>query len=144
MAFSIPIDKIITYPPEALKSFKLIMYEWVDNLDFALDPAAYLPQAAEYVAVAHELFYEAGWDRDGEIRLMWIPPFALEGVEMEVKIESVGIIVWHVKQKSDGLSWILSPVSLPCGREVAKRNFWIPSPRREGGRGDRRGGDHRR
>ncbi|WP_262922384.1 hypothetical protein [Chitinophaga filiformis] len=31
-------SKIITYPPEALRSFRVEAYEWIDNLNFTIDP----------------------------------------------------------------------------------------------------------
>ena len=115
MAYSKPIKEIITYPPEALRSFSLVMYEWIDNLDFTLAPDDYLANADAYINIARELFSAAGWDGDGDIRLMWIPPFMFSGVRTAEF--TVGVIVWHVKQQSDGLSWILSPVELPCESE---------------------------
>ena len=111
MAFSKDIKNIITYDPEELRSFRLIAYEWIDNLDFTLDPRKYLDNADQYIVIAKELFTEAGWNEDGEIRLMWIPPFMLNGLRTEEF--TVGVIIWHVKQDSDGISWILSPIELP-------------------------------
>ncbi len=88
------------------------MYEWIDNLNFTLNPKEVLLNHEAYLTIANELFLEAGWDGDGEITLMWIPPFMLK----EEKNEAFyyGIIIWHVKQLEDGLSWILSPIKLPC------------------------------
>ncbi|SFN49536.1 hypothetical protein SAMN05428949_3031 [Chitinophaga sp. YR627] len=100
-------SKIITYPPETLRSFSVEAYQWIDNLNFTIDPAACLNNPEEYLSIARELFLDAGWDGDGKIELMWIPPFMLKSsLTMEL---TVGITIWHVKQLEDGVSWLLSP-----------------------------------
>ena len=38
---------------------------------------------------------------------MWIPPFMFDGIRSEEF--TLGVTVWHVKQKEDGISWILHP-----------------------------------
>ena len=106
---------IIKYPPETLRTFELIMYEWIDNLCFTIDPRECLDNAEEYISIAKELFLEAGWHGDGEIELMWIPPFMFGGVRAPEF--TVGVVLWHVKQQEDGLSWILTPIELPCQTE---------------------------
>ena len=115
MAFTRTIKEIIQYPPEALDSFELILYEWIDNLNFTLDPKDYLDNADAYIQKAKERFLHAGWHGDGAITLMWIPPFMFQGAgTTEV---TNGVILWHVKQQEDGISWLLSPVRLPCQTE---------------------------
>ena len=108
-------SKIIRYGPERLKTFHVIMYEWIDNLCFTIDPRESLNNAEEYIAIAAEMFLEAGWHGDGAIELMWIPPFMFKGDRTQEF--TVGVTVWHVKQRSDGFSWILTPVELPCQTE---------------------------
>lgn len=59
---------------------------------------------------------KAGWDGDGEIAEIWIPPFVLSSIlDEEIKegynlVEDwkTGFVLWYVKQKSDGLSFICS------------------------------------
>lgn len=111
MAYSIKKEDQIKYEPNELINFSLLTYEWIDNLNFTLNPNEVLPNSDDYVQVARELFLSAGWDGDGEIELMWIPPFMLENTKMENPYH--GVILWHVKQEEDGTSWILSPVKLP-------------------------------
>jgi len=115
MAFSRKINEIIKYPPKDLNQFELIMYEWIDNLNFTLDPSNHLKNSEEYIQTAKSIFLKAGWEGDGQIELMWIPPFMFHGTRTEEFTN--GIIVWHVKQKEDGFSWILSPIKLPCQTE---------------------------
>lgn len=115
MAFTRLIKDIIHYSPTDLDSFELILYEWIDNLHFTLDPMEHLDNADEYIYKVKELFSTAGWNGEGDIRLMWIPPFMFTGARTEGFTN--GVMVWHVKQHDDGISWILSPVKLPCQTE---------------------------
>jgi hypothetical protein len=112
MAFSIKKTDIIDYPPEALTTFHLESYEWIDNLNFTLNPKDCLSNANAYIKVAKEMFLnKGGWDGDGEIALMWIPPFMIP-YDSTKKFFN-GVVIWHVKQKEDGISWILTPIDLP-------------------------------
>lgn len=103
--------KIINYPPERLQAFEVHFYQWIDNLNFTLHPKDCIANSEDYLEIAEKRFLEAGWDGDGEIELMWIPPFMFKG-EMNTE-DTLGVTVWHVKQLENGISWILSPVSLP-------------------------------
>ena len=107
--------KIITYPPETLRTFRTMAYEWIDNLNFTINPEECLENAEEYISIAREMFLDAGWDGDGKIELMWIPPFMFKGERTEEF--TVGVTIWHVKQLEDGISWLLSPVNLPFEAE---------------------------
>ena len=114
--FNVPDNYVIDYPAEKIKDFHCYMYEWVDNLHFALDPAIFLTEPEPYLKAASERFLKEGWYGDGDIQLMWIPPFAQKPkypVDEDFDDFYHGITVWHVKQLEDGLSWILSPVALP-------------------------------
>lgn len=115
MASTRTINEIIKYPPSELDSFELIAYEWIDNLNFTLNPKDYLDKAEDYIQKAKERFLNAGWYGDGEIGLMWIPPFMFQGTKTAEFTN--GVIIWHVKQQEDGISWILSPIKLPCQTE---------------------------
>jgi len=77
MAYSISKADVIKYSPNELRNFNLFTHEYIDNLNFTFPVSDFLPNANEYIAVAEELFREAGWYGDGEVRLMWVPPFML-------------------------------------------------------------------
>ncbi len=111
MAYSIQTDEVIAYPPETLRTFRVVMYEWIDNLHFTRKPGDFLSNANVYVSEAERLFKEAGWAGDGEVELMWIPPFMLSE-EYHHKEFCKGVVIWHVKQEEDGTSWILTPIEL--------------------------------
>lgn len=110
MAYSIDKSKIVNYKPEKLLQFHVIMYEWIDNLNFTLKPEDCVSNPELYINLVKNIFLEAGWYGDGEIELMWIPPFMFKGVRSQESTN--GITIWHVKQKEDGISWILSPIEL--------------------------------
>lgn len=109
MAYSIKKQEIIKYLPEHLKTFKVESYEWIDNLNFTLKPSECLSNYEDYIQIAKKMFLDAGWYGDGEIKLMWIPPFALKNQNSDSRF---GLTIWHVKQEEDGISWILSPIDI--------------------------------
>jgi|SRR5688572_27296515 len=114
MAYTIPQHGVIEYPPSALREFHVYGFEWIDNLHFIRPPEEFLPlpgeQLERYLEVAREGFTKAGWHGDGDIGLLWLPPFVFP---LALRVRPEGIVVWHVKQEEDGLSWLLSPVPLP-------------------------------
>ena len=110
MAHSIKKNEIIDYPPEKLKGFEIMAYEWIDNLNFTINPNDVIENASEYISIAKERFLEDGWDGDGDIQLMWVPPFMLRQEKQWTFTK--GITVWHVKQLEDGTSWLLYPKEL--------------------------------
>ena len=113
MGYTIPIGQIVNYSPEAMRDFHVYGYEYIDNLQFALKPELVLGSAANaapYIEQAKISFLEIGWAGDGDIELLWVPPFAFP---LALSVPSVGVAVWHVKQSEDGISYLLSPIELP-------------------------------
>jgi hypothetical protein len=114
MAYTIDKKNVIDYPPEHLREFHVYGFEWIDNLHFIEPPEIFISsfgmQLADYLTIVRERFLQAGWHRDGEIGLLWLPPFVFP---LSLKIPTVGIVLWHVKQEEDGISWLLSPIELP-------------------------------
>src|SRR3954467_4242977 len=104
MAYTVPEADVIDYPPSALYSFHVYGFEWIDNLHFILPPAWFVKDAAPYIAVVKERFTEAGWEGDGDIGILWLPPFAFP---LALKVPSKGVGVWHTKQVEDGVSFLL-------------------------------------
>ncbi len=96
---------IIEYDPIHLNHFVVTSYEWIDNLCFTINPSECLENAEEYLEIVKNKFLNEGWFGDGEIELIWIPPFMFEGTRTSNFIK--GKIIWHVKQKEDGISWLL-------------------------------------
>jgi hypothetical protein len=113
MSYTVPQSSVIDYPPEAMETFHVHCHEWIDNLHFILSPQQFVVDSSKYVAVARQRFLDAGWEGDGEIGLLWIPPFVFP---LELGVPPVGLVLWHVKQIEEGLSWLLSPIELPFNR----------------------------
>ena len=110
-AFTIPAESVIQYDAQSLRSFFVYGFEWIDNFHFLRSPEAFLGERApEFIAVAEARFAEAGWDGDGEVNLLWLAPFVFP---LELNVPPEGIAVWHVKQVEDGVSYLLSPITLP-------------------------------
>lgn len=111
MSYSIPKRDVVSYEPEALGSFHTYIFEWVDNLHFLGSPAEFIGSDVEaYLSIARDRFSEMGWEGDGEIRLLWLPPFVFP---FDSGVKPEGLLLWHVKQQEDGVSFILSPMELP-------------------------------
>lgn len=110
-AFTLPAEDVISYEPSELENFQMYGFEWIDNLHFLQDPAMFLGQrSVEYIKTAEERFRQIGYQGDGEVNLLWLPPFVFP---LELGIPPEGVVVWHVKQVEDGVSYLLSPVGLP-------------------------------
>jgi TIR domain len=100
--------------PDSIKDFHVYQYEHVDFLGFMPRAQAVLHAVENADAVLKAVgqrFKRAGWEGDGEIQLMWLPPFVGAGVE-----DTWGVAVWFVKQDNNGTAFIASPVPLPFSR----------------------------
>jgi hypothetical protein len=107
VAYSIPVEQVIPYGPEALRTFYVYGVEWIDDLHFLVHPQEFVgDRTPAYLAVARERFLEAGWAGDGEVALLWLPAFVFP---LSPPIPWEGVVLWHVKQEEDGLSFLLSP-----------------------------------
>ncbi len=83
-------------------------YEHLDDLSFIrkrddIDPMIKLP-AEDEIAV---LFRRHGWEGDGEIGLLWLPPFVGVGTQ-----DTWGVYVWVVKQANNGTAFLASEFEL--------------------------------
>jgi hypothetical protein len=93
-------------------------YEYIDNLHFIVDIENIIGNWHPYKEIARNVFKAANWKGDGNIGLLWIPPFALASIVKNVDCFSKlndfekGLAVWYVKQDEDGDSFILSPIEL--------------------------------
>ncbi|MBB5030553.1 hypothetical protein [Prosthecobacter vanneervenii] len=106
-------DELLTYSADAIPSFHIYGYEWIDNLFFLLPPSCLISNAARREALENAVrdrFTEADWEGTGNLSLLWLPPFIFP---LEMQAPPEGVIVWHVKQHDDGISYLLSPVPLP-------------------------------
>lgn len=94
--------------PEDIERYSCTSYTFIDEPRFIYTATEALRDdrlGPERIAAARKAFLRAGWEGDGEIGLIWLPPFLFADY-------SYGKIVWHVKQKNNGFSWLLAPFDL--------------------------------
>ena len=98
----------LIHDPETIKTMQIYMYHHIDLLLYIPSADSVLGDAPNKVGIIQQLrerFLEAGWEGDGEIGMIWIPPFFYG-------LDKKGICIWHVKQSNNGTSWLVSPVKL--------------------------------
>lgn len=84
-------------------------YMFIDDLSFIQKPEVLgFPDLNDTIEHVRARFLDAGWEGDGDIGVFWLPPFVLSEAD-----DHYGVLVWHVKQRNDGISWLLSPIPLP-------------------------------
>lgn len=113
--------------PETILQYYVYSYRFLDDLRFVRDPIKATDEwnklypfeevnnISELITSVREKFLREGWEGDGEIGLLWLPPFADTGTE-----DTFGTYIWHVKQQNNGISWLLSPVELHFKRIEAQ------------------------
>lgn len=87
------------------RKYYIYSYEWIDRLsrfEDAEEELKYWPLRKAFFAHFRKRFSEAGWQGDGKMQLLWLPPFAGSGSPTK------GFYILHVKQDDDGISWIAS------------------------------------
>lgn len=97
--------------PAVIHEYIVYNYEHLDTLAYMRDAREILqrvPEGEQILDNVRERLLQAGWEGDGNIQLLWLPPFLGAGVQ-----DSFGVCVWHVKQRNNGTSWLASPVPLP-------------------------------
>ncbi len=103
-------------------------YQFLDDLSFVRQPPAFplfgdlkTDRLDQLVSSVRDQFAAAGWEGDGEIGVIWLPPFVGTGLE-----DTWGTYVWHVKQSNNGMSWIASdsPLNFKHLSEQNERHWW--------------------
>lgn len=100
--------------PTVVRNYIVYSYGHLDTLAYMKDAREILqrtPAGKQILSHVRMRLLEAGWEGDGIIQLMWLPPFLDAGVQ-----DSFGLCVWHVKQRNNGTSWLASPIPLPFKR----------------------------
>ena len=122
-------DTFRKWPPPILSKgpighYFVYQYHHIDMLLFmppADEALSAYPNLREIITEVSQLFREAGWEGDGDIQMMWLPPFVGVGIE-----DTWGAFLFHVKQSNDGTSFIASPERLHFEsdslREIPRRN----------------------
>ena len=97
--------------PEDVRDFFVYSYHFIDDRLFFLNARETLSEFPDGYAIIHEaekLLKMHGWEGDGTLELLWLPPFMGVGVE-----DTYGVVCFHVKQSNNGTSWFASKYALP-------------------------------
>ena len=112
MSYTIAPNEVIDYPAERLHEFYSYGFEHIDNRLFCISAEKLLGTrtSQNYIQIAKSRFSDMGWNGEGEVELLWLPSFVFP---FEFNVPPIGVVIWHVKQSEDGISYLLSPVKLP-------------------------------
>lgn len=97
--------------PAIIGNFHVYQYHYIDCVDYMLlasDVLAKVANKDQVIKAVEKCLKTAGWEGDGELRLMWLPPFLGAGIE-----DTWGMAVWFVKQSNNGTAFLASPIPLP-------------------------------
>jgi hypothetical protein len=85
-------------------STTLYVYQWshIDTFEWIFRPQVYGGDWQPEIERARIAFLASGWEGDGEIGVIWLPPFVVDGDD------TVGRLIWHVKQSNNGISFLCS------------------------------------
>jgi hypothetical protein len=105
--------------PSIVDEYFVYWYYHLDTLVYMHDATTILkqhPSGEMLISRIKSHLSNHGWEGDGVLQLLWLPPFVGAGIE-----DTWGICVWHVKQSNNGTSWLASPVPLDFER-LAEQN----------------------
>ncbi|MFJ6024261.1 hypothetical protein ACIQC9_06660 [Brevundimonas sp. NPDC092305] len=97
-----------------VERYRVYQYQHLDDLNFLQSPDVFFahfehfaPKNPEaWIAAVTDRFKRAGWEGDGDIQIMWLPPFILSG-------DTYGSYHWVVKQSNNGTAFITGKEALP-------------------------------
>ncbi len=115
-----------------IESYYVYVYTFLDDLSFVRNPFEHFQYEDEYrikdaIHLVSKKFKEHGWEGDGEIGIIWLPPFVDLGVH-----DTYGTYIWHVKQRNNGISFLACDIPLDSDRLREQNEGWITSGRRDG------------
>ena len=100
-------------------NYNVKVYHYIDNLEHLIDPKTIFPDCDDEIEEVKLAFKENGWEGDGEIKLIWIPPFVCEATNWITE----GIYVWHVKQANNGDSFLAYKGDFPFYSDEDQNNI---------------------
>ena len=115
IGFERPVVKMLPNQT-SIKSYHIYTYTFLDDLSCIKDPYDYFEYEEKYkiddaIRLIGERFKEYGWEGDGSIGIIWLPPFVDVGIE-----DTWGTYIWHVKQSNNGISFLASDAPLDFER----------------------------
>jgi hypothetical protein len=105
------VDVMISGELEDIDDYYVYQYQHIDILDFMPKVEEFLnpfDKSDQLIKKVEEKLKNNGWEGDGVLRFLWIPPFMGVGIE-----DTWGFLTWVVKQKNNGTTFICSPLPLP-------------------------------
>lgn len=107
----------------SVKDYNIYTYTFLDDLSFIKNPYEYFKyetkdKIEDAIALLGERFKEHGWEGDGSIGIIWLPPFVEEGIE-----DTWGTYIWHVKQSNNGISFLASYAPLNTNRLRENKDY---------------------
>jgi hypothetical protein len=104
-----------------IQGYFVYEYTFLDDLQFIKPPEEVFAyeepvQLNAVTEAVKKKFLDAGWEGDGDIGILWLPPFVDAGVE-----DTCGTYIWHVKQSNNGISFLASSYPLEFAR-LAEQN----------------------
>jgi hypothetical protein len=111
--------------PDDVRRLSVYQYHFLDDLSFVRKPEEVFDESKQsdldaYIDKVRQHFKDAGWEGDGKIGIIWLPPFVdAGGVE-----DTWGTYIWHVKQSNNGTSWLASDAALDFDRLGEQNERW--------------------
>jgi len=115
--------------PDGIADWHVHDFTFIDDYRFITLAGEVLkddPIKDKRIAAVNRKFLDAGWEGDGEIGMIWIPPFSLT-----TDHHSNGAYIWHVKQSNNGVSWLMSETAWVEDRDSSGVEFLRPKHYRE-------------
>jgi len=117
---------------ENIKSYYIYTYTFLDDLSYIKSPYDHFSYEErkiidDAIHLIEQRFTEYGWEGDGSIGIMWLPPFVDTGRE-----DTFGTYVWHVKQSNDGISFLACHEALDSKRLREQNEEKSIHPERKG------------
>src|SRR5208337_3016374 len=111
--------------PDDVRRLSVYQYHFLDDLSFVRKPEEVFDESKQadldaYIDGVRQHLKDAGWEGDGKIGIIWLPPFVdAGGVE-----DTWGTYIWHVKQSNNGTSWLASDAALDFDRLGEQNERW--------------------
>ena len=93
-----------------VRKFHVYTYQHIELLDLmplATSVLKDMPGRDDLMNTVKDVLSSAGWEGDGQLQLMWLPPFVSPGHG-----DNMGNPVWFVKQSNNGTAFMASPSEL--------------------------------
>jgi hypothetical protein len=96
--------------PEDLLKGEIIVFTFINNPEYFQKSEHYFPNPDDRKVIIEKVesaFKKNGEEGDGEIDLIWVPPFMYNpALDEELGDVFFGTFVWHVNQHNNGISFL--------------------------------------